>query len=40
MGIFVVNDEIVFGVYLGMVEYDKWILDDYSVIGYDDVEMC
>ncbi|MFM1674611.1 ribose utilization transcriptional repressor RbsR [Lactiplantibacillus plantarum] len=40
MGIFAVNDEIAFGVYLGMAEHDKRIPDDYSVIGYDDVEMC
>ena len=39
-GIFAVNDEIAFGVYLGMAEHDKRIPDDYSVIGYDDVEMC
>jgi len=39
-GLFAVNDEIAFGLYLGLAEAGKKIPQDYSVIGYDNVEMC
>lgn len=38
--IFAINDEIAFGIYLGLAEASKTIPDDYSVIGYDNVDMC
>ena len=38
--IFAANDQIAFGVYLGMTEHGCQIPADYSVVGYDDVEMC
>ncbi|GEP19855.1 ribose utilization transcriptional repressor RbsR [Pediococcus argentinicus] len=38
--IFAVNDEIAFGVYRGLAEAGKTIPDDYSVVGYDNVDMC
>ena len=38
--IFAANDQIAFGVYLGMTEHGRKIPADYSVVGYDDVEMC
>ncbi|VDG31735.1 ribose operon repressor [Lactobacillus plantarum JDM1] [Lactiplantibacillus mudanjiangensis] len=38
--IFAVSDQIAFGVYLGLAENGRQIPQDYSVIGYDDVEMC
>jgi len=37
--IFAISDEMAFGVYLGLAEHDKRVPTDYSVIGYDDVEM-
>lgn len=39
-GIFAINDEIAFGLYLGFRELKKAIPDDYSIIGYDNVDMC
>ena len=39
-GIFAINDEIAFGVYLGMMKRNKKIPADYSVIGYDNIDMC
>ncbi|MFC6182470.1 ribose utilization transcriptional repressor RbsR [Lactiplantibacillus daowaiensis] len=39
-GVFAVNDEIAFGLYLGLAEAGKRVPQDYSVIGYDNVEMC
>lgn len=38
-GLFAMNDEIAFGLYLGLKEAGKKIPDDYSIIGYDNVEM-
>lgn len=38
-GIFAINDEIAFGLYLGLREADKKIPEDYSIIGYDNIEM-
>jgi len=37
--IFSANDEIAFGVYSGLQENQKRIPEDYSIVGYDDVEM-
>lgn len=37
--IFAANDEIAFGVYTGLNDYGKNIPEDYSVVGYDDIEM-
>lgn len=39
-GIFAVNDEIALGIYLGLAEAGKQIPEDYSVIGYDNIDMC
>ncbi len=39
-GIFAINDEIAFGLYVGLKALGKKIPDDYSVIGYDNVDMC
>lgn len=39
-GIFAVNDEIAFGLYLGLNEAGKRIPEDYSIIGYDNIDMC
>lgn len=38
-GIFAINDEIAFGLYLGLAELKKKIPQDYSVIGYDNIDM-
>ena len=38
--IFAINDEIAFGLYLGLAEAKKKIPQDYSVIGYDNIDMC
>lgn len=38
-GVFAINDEIAFGLYLGLKEAGKKIPEDYSVVGYDNVEM-
>lgn len=38
-GIFAANDEIAFGVYHGLMNHNKSIPEDYSVVGYDDIEM-
>lgn len=38
--IFAVNDEIALGLYLGLSEAGKKIPDDYSVVGYDNIDMC
>ena len=38
--IFAINDEIAFGIYFGLGEHGKRIPEDYSVIGYDNVDMC
>lgn len=38
--IFAVNDELAFGLYLGMAELGKKIPEDYSIIGYDNIDMC
>lgn len=37
--IFAVSDELVFGLYRGLKEVGQKIPEDYSVVGYDDVEM-
>ncbi|WP_207703573.1 ribose utilization transcriptional repressor RbsR [Candidatus Enterococcus ferrettii] len=39
-GVFAINDETAFGLYRGLEDLGKSIPEDYSVIGYDDVEMC
>ncbi|MGM0216691.1 ribose utilization transcriptional repressor RbsR [Enterococcus sp. AZ109] len=39
-GLFAVNDEIAFGLYLGLNEVGKHIPADYSVVGYDNIDMC
>lgn len=39
-GLFAVNDEIAFGLYLGLNEASKQIPDDYSIVGYDNIDMC
>ena len=39
-GIFAINDEIAFGLYRGLAEAGKKIPEDYSIIGYDNVDMC
>ena len=39
-GIFAINDEIAFGLYLGLKELGKTVPDDYSIVGYDNVDMC
>lgn len=38
--IFAANDELAFGIYAGLAACGKKIPEDYSVIGYDNVEMC
>ncbi|WP_301359350.1 ribose utilization transcriptional repressor RbsR [Enterococcus spodopteracolus] len=38
--IFALNDELAFGVYRGLAEHDKLIPEDYSIIGYDNIDMC
>lgn len=38
--IFAINDELAFGLYRGINEAGKRIPIDYSVIGYDNIEMC
>ena len=38
--IFAVNDEIAFGLYHALKKAGKKIPTDYSIIGYDNVEMC
>lgn len=37
--IFALNDELAFGLYRGLEELGKIIPDDYSIIGYDNVDM-
>ncbi|EOH91848.1 ribose utilization transcriptional repressor RbsR [Enterococcus pallens] len=39
-GIFAINDEIAFGLYLGLNEAGKQIPEDYSIVGYDNIDMC
>ncbi|MEG0372464.1 MAG: substrate-binding domain-containing protein [Enterococcus sp.] len=39
-GLFAINDELAFGLYLGLAEAGKKIPQDYSVIGYDNIDMC
>ena len=36
---FEINDEIAIGLHLGLKKKKKKIPDDYSIIGYDNVEM-
>lgn len=38
--IFAVNDQIALGLYLGMADQGCRIPEDYSVIGYDNIDMC
>lgn len=38
--IFALNDELAFGLYRGLEEQGKKVPEDYSVIGYDNVDMC
>ncbi|MEY8446351.1 ribose utilization transcriptional repressor RbsR [Enterococcus ratti] len=38
--IFALNDELAFGLYRGLEEHGKKIPEDYSIIGYDNVDMC
>ncbi|MGX7012937.1 ribose utilization transcriptional repressor RbsR [Vagococcus silagei] len=37
--VFAINDELAFGLYLGFREIGKRVPEDYSVIGYDNIEM-
>lgn len=39
-GVFALNDELAFGLYYGLKELNKKIPEDYSIIGYDNVDMC
>lgn len=39
-GVFAINDETAFGLYRGLEDLGKKIPEDYSVVGYDNVEMC
>lgn len=39
-GVFAINDEIAFGLYFGLAEAGKKIPENYSIIGYDNVDMC
>ena len=39
-GIFALNDEMAFGLYYGLKKANKKIPEDYSIIGYDNVEMA
>lgn len=39
-GIFAINDEIAFGLYYGLKEAGKKIPDDYSIVGYDNIDMA
>ena len=38
--IFAINDELAFGLYLGLADLNKKSPQDYSVIGYDNIDMC
>ncbi|HLQ40192.1 MAG TPA: substrate-binding domain-containing protein [Tetragenococcus sp.] len=38
--LFAVSDEIAFGLYLGLKEGGRQIPADYSIVGYDNTEMC
>jgi LacI family transcriptional regulator len=38
--ILAINDEIALGLYLGLAEAGKKIPEDYSLIGYDNIDMC
>jgi len=38
--IFAINDQIAFGLYMGLKEVGKKIPQDYSVIGFDDIGPC
>ncbi|MGO3838424.1 MAG: ribose utilization transcriptional repressor RbsR [Vagococcus sp.] len=38
--IFTINDELAFGLYRGLHEAGKKIPRDYSIIGYDNTDMC
>lgn len=38
--LFAVNDELSFGLYRGLAQAGKKIPVDYSIVGYDNVEMC
>ncbi|MGM9904222.1 LacI family transcriptional regulator [Enterococcus sp. 10A9_DIV0425] len=38
--VFALNDELAFGVYRGLEENGKLIPQDYSIIGYDNIDMC
>ncbi len=37
---FALNDELAFGLYRGLEEAGKSIPEDYSIIGYDNIDMC
>lgn len=39
-GVFAINDETAFGLYRGLADLGKKIPEDYSIVGYDNVEMC
>ncbi len=39
-GVFAINDETAFGLYRGLADLGKQIPEDYSIVGYDNVEMC
>ena len=39
-GVFALNDELAFGLYRGLEEAGKSIPEDYSIIGYDNIDMC
>ncbi|WP_165037932.1 substrate-binding domain-containing protein [Enterococcus sp. ZJ1622] len=38
--VFSLNDELAFGLYRGLEEAGKRVPEDYSIIGYDNVDMC
>lgn len=38
--IFAINDELAFGLYYGLNQVGKQVPADYSIIGYDDIDMC
>ncbi|MEG2254114.1 MAG: substrate-binding domain-containing protein [Vagococcus sp.] len=38
--VFALNDELAFGLCYGLKQLGKRIPDDYSIIGYDNVDMC
>lgn len=39
MVVFVVNDEMVFGLYWGLVEWGVKVFDDILVVGFDGIDL-